>query len=186
MHVLTFQLYCKCLQTSIPWCIALFISSRASYWRLTHIYGQQTCFEWNYFPRLWRDYYGPLWEIQQWIREYRLKHLPREREEIKYLQIITKTQRWWEKNVLQIGEQFISNDGLRHASQTSECIGIAWAPLPEFPFQLGKRPGYFHFSLVPRWWTSIWFKDDTLRITELKDKHEGNNEKHLSSCFYLL
>lgn len=70
MHVLTFQLYCKCLQTSIPWCIALFISSRASYWKLTHIYGQQTCFEWNYFPRLWRDYYGPLREIQQWIREY--------------------------------------------------------------------------------------------------------------------
>lgn len=84
------------------------------------------------------------------LENIRLKHLPREREEIKYLQIITKTQRWQEKHVLQIGEQFISNDGLRHASQTSECNGNAWAPLPEFPTQLGKRPGYFHFSLVPR------------------------------------
>lgn len=65
-----------------------------------------------------------------------LKHLPREREEVKYLQIITKTQRWWEKNILQIGEQLISNDGLRHASQTPECIGNTL--LPGFPIQVGK------------------------------------------------
>lgn len=86
-----------------------------------------------------------------------LKHLPREREEIKYLQIITKTQRLWEKNFLQIGEQFISNDGLRHASQTSECIGnampggyISLGPTSRVSYSAWKRPGYFHFSLVLR------------------------------------
>ena len=87
---------------------------------------QEICFEGNQFHRLVRVYYGPGWEIQQWIRESlsqvfikgkkRKTHSPSRRHK--------DNEKKKEQTVLQRGAQFISNDGLRCRSQNFARTGF--------------------------------------------------------------
>ena len=86
---LDIQLDCKLLQ--FPWWTAplSFQGPGTGGWRMFN--AQEICFEGNQFHRFVRFYYGPGWEIQQWIRESVLSIY--QGKEKKDMSSIKKTQR---------------------------------------------------------------------------------------------